>query len=99
MMTIEIADLAECLRSACLNRLKFRNQKSPFLEIIALNGPVEDVAHCTLLLCILDRCDIRILRHNGKSLQLFPGRALVSRGAALLSSSIEIHRPRNAGRS
>jgi hypothetical protein len=29
----------------------------------------------------------------------FPVHALVSRGAALLSSSIEIHRPRNAGRS
>ena len=50
MMTVEIPDPAEHLRPASLHRLIFRNQKPPFLKIIALNRPIVAViAHRILL--------------------------------------------------
>src|SRR5947209_2765590 len=50
VVTIEIPDPPKGLRSAALHRLIFRNQKSPFLQIIAFNRPVKAVvAHRILL--------------------------------------------------
>ena len=63
------------------------------------NRQYDAVLRSSLILQRRRQGDVRILRQNGKPLHTFPDHALVSRGAALLSSSIEIHRPRNAGRS
>src|SRR5438552_16520216 len=78
MVTIEIPDPPKGLRSAALHRLILRNQKSPFLQIIAFNRPVKAVvAHRILLsnktdsiteLLNIHNCEERKRRGNPSSI-------------------------------